>query len=242
MLSAAEMTIDDQKRAAAQAALDELPAAGVIGLGTGSTTRFFVHAVAGAIAAGRRLVAVATSEDTRAEATALGIRLLDDDGPWSIEVAFDGADEVTPALDLIKGNGGAHTREKIVSYAAAKTVIMVDSTKLSPRLGEHRPLPIEILTFGHKTTAEALARFGRPVLRTVGELPVRTPAGGVIYDLHLAPIDDPRQLDTALRAIPGVVETGLFIDRADVVLIGSERGVERRVRDVHYGSKRLPII
>jgi ribose 5-phosphate isomerase A len=224
------MSVDDHKRAAAEAALAELPLEGTIGLGTGSTARLFVQALRGVIASGRRLVAVATSDETRAEAAALGIPLLDDEGPWSIAVTFDGADEVDPALDLIKGRGGAHTREKIVSYASAKTVIMIDSGKLSHRLGEQKPVPVEVLTFAHRTTCERLARFGRPVLRAGPDGALRTPAGNVIYDLQTGPIADARQLEAALLAIPGVVETGLFIARADVVLIGSSHGVERRIR------------
>jgi ribose 5-phosphate isomerase A len=224
------MSVDDHKHAAVNAALDDLPAQGIIGLGTGSTVRLFLQALPDAIASGRRIECVPTSEQTRAEATALGIPLLDDDGPWQIAVTFDGADEVDPALDLIKGHGGALTREKIVSYASAKTVIMIDDSKLSQRLGERQSIPIEVLVFAHKTTSEHLARFGRPVRRTQQGQAVRTDGGNLIYDLHVEPIGNARELDAQLRGIPGVVETGLFLGRADVVLIGSSRGVERRVR------------
>lgn len=224
------MSVEDHKRAAAEAALAELPAEGIIGLGSGSTARYFVRALRGVIAGGRPLVGVPTSDDTRAEAAAAGLRLLDDDGPWAIAVTFDGADEIDPALDLIKGHGGAHTREKIVSEASAKTVIMADSTKLSEHLGERRAVPIEVLAFGHQTTAARLSRLGRAVLRAERGEPVRTAAGNVIYDLFTGAIGNPRQLATELAAIAGVVETGLFIARADVVLIGSRTGVERRVR------------
>jgi ribose 5-phosphate isomerase A len=215
-----QVSSDDHKRAAAHAALDELPSEGIVGLGTGSTVRFFLQAIAG-----KHIVCVSTSEQTRAEATALGIHLLDDDGPWHIAVTFDGADEVDPALDMIKGGGGAHTREKIVNYASAKNVIMIDDSKLSRRLGERHPIPIEVLAFAHKTTSEHLARFGRAVQRAA-----RTDAGNVIYELHVDSISNARELEAELRAIPGVVETGLFLGRADVVLIGSSQGVERRVR------------
>lgn len=224
------MSEDEYKRAAANAALDELPADGIVGLGSGSTVRFFLQALGSAIASGRRIVGVPTSKATRAEATALGIPLLADDGPWQIAVAFDGADEVDPALDLIKGHGGAHTREKIVSYASAKTVIMIDDSKLSQRLGERRAIPIEVLVFAHKTTSERLGRFGRSVQRVQRGQAVRTDGGNVIYDLHVGPIANLRQLEAELLAIPGVVETGLFLGRVDVVMIGSSRGVERRVR------------
>ena len=224
------MSIDDHKRAAAYAALDELPTDGIVGLGSGSTMRFFLDALRGVIAGGRRFVGVPTSDEIRDRATELGIPLLGDDGPWSIAVTVDGADEVDPALDLIKGRGGAHTREKIVSSASAKTVIIIDDTKLSPHLGEHRPIPIEVLAFAHATTSARLLRFGRPVLRRLSGASVRTPAGHLIYDLEVAPITNSRLLEAELLAIPGVVETGLFVARADVVLVGTSHGVERLVR------------
>jgi ribose 5-phosphate isomerase A len=224
------MSLDDHKRAAAQAALAELPGDGIIGLGTGSTARCFLEALRTAIAAGRRFVGVPTSDETREHASALGIPLLGDDGPWSIAVTVDGADEVDPALDLIKGRGGAHTREKIVSAASARTVIIVDDTKLSPRLGERSPIPIEVLAFAHGATSAHLLRFGRPVQRRLHGTAVRTAAGNLLYDLEVAPILDARRLEAELLAIPGVVETGLFVGRADVVLVGSSRGVERLVR------------
>lgn len=224
------MSIEDHKRAAAQAALDELPTDGIIGLGGGTTMRFFLDALRGAIAAGRRFVGVPTSDETRERASELGIPLLGNDGPWSIAVTVDGADEVDPALDLIKGRDGAHTREKIVSTASAKTVIIVDDTKLSQQLGEHQPIPIEVLVFAHAATSARMLRFGRPVQRRLFGAPVRTAAGNLIYDLEVAPITDSRRLEVELLAIPGVVETGLFVARADVVLVGSSHGVDRRIR------------
>jgi ribose 5-phosphate isomerase A len=224
------MSIEDNKRAVAMAALAELPIDGIIGLGSGTTADVFLTVLRDAIASGRKLVGVPTSEETRSRATALGIPLLADDGPWAIAVTVDGADEVSPALDLIKGHGGAHTREKIVSAASARTVIIVDDSKLSGHLGERRPIPIEVLAFAHNTTSAHLLRFGRPVRRCRLGIPDQTPAGNFIYDLEVAPIADPGELEAELLAIPGVVETGLFVARADVVLIGSSRGVERRVR------------
>ena len=224
------MSIEDYKRAAARAAIEELPAEGIIGLGSGSTAQLFLEVLREVITGGRRLVGVPTSEETRVRATELGIPLLGDDGPWAIAVTVDGADEVNPALDLIKGQGGAHTREKIVSAASAKTVIIVDDSKLSQQLGERRPIPIEVLAFAHNTTSARLLRFGRPIRRRLRGEPQRTPAGNFIYDLEVAPISDPRSLEADLLAIPGVVETGLFVARADVVLIGSSTGVERRIR------------
>ncbi|MDB4957756.1 MAG: rpiA [Myxococcales bacterium] len=223
-------SIDDAKRTAARAALAELPEAGVIGLGTGSTTRFFIDALGELVASGRHYTGVPTSEASRAQATALGIPLLGDEGPWDIAVTVDGADEVDDALNLIKGGGGAQTREKIVSYSSRRTIIIVDGTKLSKQLGEKWAVPIEVLAFAHRATAAHLAKHGTPKLREKASVPVRTDAGNLIYDLHCGPIADPRALDRVLHEVPGVVETGLFIGRADLVLVASEDGVKRRAR------------
>jgi ribose 5-phosphate isomerase A len=226
---------DDEKRAAARAALDELPHAGLVGLGSGTTARLFVEELAPLVQAGRKLVGVPTSESTRALAASLGIPLLGNEGPWAIDVNVDGADEVSARLDLIKGGGAAHTREKIVNYASARNVIIVDESKLSARLGEKWAVPVEVLVFAHRATRAHLEALGKPTLRTTAGTEVRTDAGNLIYDLGTGPIDDPGALDRRLRAIPGVVETGLFVQRADVVLVagrGGVAGVRRMVRGI----------
>src|SRR3954467_11233313 len=143
---------DDIKRKAALAALAELPDGGVIGIGTGSTARLFIAALGELVAGGRRYACVPTSEASRVQARDLGIPLLSDDGPWDIAVTVDGADEVSDALDLIKGGGGAHTREKIVSFSSRRNVIIVDASKLSTRLGERWAVPVEVLPFAHLAT------------------------------------------------------------------------------------------
>ncbi|HSR99266.1 MAG TPA: ribose-5-phosphate isomerase RpiA [Kofleriaceae bacterium] len=218
------------KHKAARAALDELPADGVIGIGSGSTARLFIAALGELVAAGRRYSCVPTSEASRTQAQELGMQLLPDDGPWDIAVTVDGADEVDDELNLIKGGGGAHTREKIVNFATRKNVIIVDGSKRSRRLGERWAVPVEVLPFAHLATRAHLSRFGAPALRTVGGAPYRTDAGNAIYDVACGPIADPGALDAALRAIPGVVETGLFIGRADVVLVARDTGIERLTR------------
>jgi ribose 5-phosphate isomerase A len=219
--------MDEVKRRAAHAALDEIPEQGIIGLGSGSTARLFVEALGLRVRAGWRVTGVPTSESTRAFAASAGIPLLGDDGPWSIDVNVDGADEVNANLDLIKGGGGAHTREKIVNFAATRNIIIVDESKMSGRLGERCAVPVEVLPFAHRTTFRHLSKFGEPRLRLHGSNAMRTDAGNVIYDLATGPIGDATALSRALREIPGVVEAGLFIARADMVIVADSHGVRK---------------
>ena len=225
------MSIDDAKRSAARAALAELPESGTIGLGSGSTAKIFIDEVGALVHAGRKLTGVPTSDGSRAQAKALGIPLLSDDGPWEIEVTVDGADEVDAELNLIKGGGGAQTREKMVNYASKRNVIIVDETKISTRLGTTWPVPIEVLRFAHLQTRRLLEALGAPKQRhrPSGE-PWITDAGNLLYDLTVGQIADPAALDRAIRAVPGVVETGLFVGRADLVLVAGSAGVTRLTR------------
>lgn len=219
------MNPEEAKRRAAHAALAYLPESGVIGLGTGSTAKLFIQAVGDLVRAGRNLQGVPTSEQSRAQAEAEGIPLLDDAGPWDIAVCVDGADEVSDALDLIKGGGGCQTREKIVNQASRLNLIIVDESKLSRSLGERWPVPVEVIPFGHAATARALAHFGEAVLRLKDGQPWRTDSGNLLYDVRVGPIRSPEALDAQLVAIPGVVETGLFCGRADRVLVATPEGV-----------------
>jgi ribose 5-phosphate isomerase A len=219
------MDQEDAKRLAAERALELLPDAGVLGLGTGSTTKWFIEGVARLVRQGRSFSGVPTSQESRARAAALGIPLLGDEGPWDIDLCVDGADEVSEALDLIKGGGGAHTREKVVNYAARKNVIIVDESKLSRRLGERRAVPVEVLAFAHLSTAAVLGRFGTARLRLGAGKPFVTDSGNYIYDLSVEPIAAPDTLDLELCRIPGVVDTGLFCGRADLVIVAGRTGV-----------------
>jgi len=224
------MTVEESKRLAARAALSELPEGGLIGLGSGSTARLFIEEVGLLVRAGRRFSAVATSNESKALAKGFGITVLDDDGPWDIEVTVDGADEVDAALNLIKGGGGAHAREKIVNRASRKNVIIVDGTKISGRLGEKHNVPVEVLAFGHLSTARALGKLGRAALRVRNGKPAVTDSGNLLYDLITGPIDDPALVEREIHAIPGVVESGLFIARADVVIVADSPTVRRLQR------------
>ncbi len=219
------MDQNEAKALVARTALEYLPEHGVIGLGSGSTAKLFIDGVAALVKQGHNLIGVPTSSASRTQAEFLGIPLLTEEGPWRIEVCVDGADQVSPALDLIKGGGGFHTREKVVNAAAKKNVVIVDESKLVEKLGDGFPVPVEVLSFGHHNTAAALNQFGQANLRLVGGKPFKTDEGSYIYDIESGPIDDPRELDRALRAVPGVVETGLFVNRADVILVGGPQGV-----------------
>ena len=224
----------EAKRRAAEEALSFLPERGVVGLGSGSTAELFIEAVGRLVAAGRSLYGVPTSEASRRQAAALRIPLLPDGGPWPIDVCVDGADEVSAELDLIKGGGGCHAREKIVNEAARTNVIVVDESKLSRKLGERWAVPVEVLTFGAQSTRRRLERFGEIKLREREGRPFVTDSGNYIFDVRTGAIEAPATLDQALKAIPGVVETGLFVARADVVVVAGPAGVRRieRARSV----------
>ncbi len=230
------MDADAAKHLAAQAAAELVPEQGVVGLGTGTTTRFFINEIGRLVQEGRKLSAVPTSRRSRELASSLGIPLLDDIGPWSIDLCVDGADEVSAHLDLIKGGGGAHTREKIVNRHARENVIIVDDSKLSQRLGEKRAIPVEVVVFGHRATGATLARFGDASLRFAGDNPFVTDSGNYIYDVETGPIADPVELEEELRHLPGVIETGLFCGRADIVIVAAETSVELLYRD----GRRMP--
>lgn len=227
------MSQEDAKRAAARAAARRLPEKGIIGLGTGSTAKLFIEEVARLVAEGRDLSGVPTSVDSRKLAESLKIPLLSDEGPWDIDVCVDGADEVDGELALIKGGGAALLREKIVNQASRMNIIIVDETKLSKRLGEKWPVPVEVVKFGHGATATQLSRYGKPVLRTKAGAPVITDAGGYIYDLITGPIERPERLEASLHAIPGVVEVGLFLTRVSVLLVASASGAVQELSPAH---------
>jgi ribose 5-phosphate isomerase A len=139
----------------------------------------------------------------------------------------DGADEVSERLDLVKGGGGCHTREKIVNAAARTNVIVVDDSKLSRRLGERWPVPVEVLAFGHCATAAALEALGRTTLRLRNGRPWMTDSGNFLYDLQAGVLEEPAQLEARLARLPGVVSTGLFVGRTSVVLVAGANGLTR---------------
>ena len=224
------MNADDQKRAAGEAAAALVEPGMTVGLGTGSTAAWFVRALA---ARALDVRGVATSQATADLAASLGLRLLALDEAMSIDLTVDGADEVGPGLALIKGGGAALLREKLVWEASRRCVVIADAAKRVARLGGF-PLPIEVVAFGHKTTAlrlcDALAECDlgvAPRLRMRDGAPVLTDNGNYIYDAACGAIADPALLAEALKSVTGVVEHGLFLDLADEALIGLDSGVER---------------
>jgi ribose 5-phosphate isomerase A len=220
--------LDELKRAAALKAVDYVKDGMVIGLGTGSTAKYLVVALGEQVKAGMKLRGVPTSQETAILAKQSGIALIDTDNRWMIDVAIDGADQVDPGFNLIKGGGGALLKEKIVAASAKQFIVLVDHTKRVSVLGGSFPLPVEVIPFGWGNTARKIEGLtqSRVVLRERNGSPFYTEAGHVILDVHLARIDHPRELEIALNMIPGVVESGLFVGRTDMLIVGTPNGVE----------------
>jgi ribose 5-phosphate isomerase A len=222
---------DALKRAAAEAAVELVQDGMVVGLGTGSTAAFAVEALARRHRQGLRFVGIPTSERTAAQARAAGLTLSSFSEHRQIDLTIDGADEVERGtLNLIKGLGGALLREKIVASASRQLAIIVDDAKLVDRLGTHAPVPVEVVAFGMEVVRSALEVFAaeiRPRLAPTGDLFV-TDGGNRILDCRFAgPIADPARLEDRIRRIVGVVESGLFIGRADPVFVADSQGVHR---------------
>ena len=195
-----------------------------VGLGAGRAATAFVRALAARVRAGLRVRGVPVSEATAGLAAELGIPLVGLEA--EIDVTVDGADEVDPDLDLIKGYGGALVRERIVAAASRRQIILVERDKLVPQLGSRGRLPVEVIPFALPLCLHRLAALGlRPTLRMVGERPFVTDNGNVLVDCAVEPIGDPPGLERTLRAIPGVVDTGLFLGIADTVLVADGTSV-----------------
>ena len=232
------MDVEAQKRAAGARALDFVRPGMRVGLGSGSTAKHFVDLLGERVRAGLDIIAVPTSEATRAQAARLGIALTTLDEATELDLTIDGADEIAPDLTLIKGGGGALLREKIVAAASARMIVIADESKWVSLLGLF-PLPIEIAPFGAKSTQRAVeavvAEIGCP-----GTAPVRrrpdgetfvTDGGHWLLDARLQRIPDPAALAAQLCRVPGVLEHGLFIGLAQTAILAGADGVrlvERR--------------
>ena len=217
---------DALKRAAAARALESVRDGMVLGLGTGSTIRFFLDLLGERVRAGdlSAIVGVPTSRRTAEIARGHGIRISRLRAQPRLDLTVDGADEVDPAFNLIKGGGGAHLREKIVAQATERLVIVADDSKLVDQLGASWALPVEVIPFGWESQAAYLASLGAsPTLRMDGDTPFETDQGNLILDANFGRITDPAALDATLNARAGIVEHGLFIGMAhDVVVAGAD--------------------
>jgi ribose 5-phosphate isomerase A len=224
--------MDELKRQAAARALDEVHDGMKLGLGTGSTARHFVELLAERVRAGLKVVGVPTSEATRADALRLGVPLTTLDEIDRLDLTVDGADEVDPALDLIKGGGGALLREKIVASASDRMIVIADESKWVEALGRF-PLPVEVIPFGIAATRRAMARAfadsglsGPTEIRKARDGHVFVTDGGHwIVDAHLGRIQDVRRLAKLLSNIPGVVEHGLFVGLAGTAILAGAQGL-----------------
>ena len=227
------MNLDLLKREAAARAVALVQDGMKLGLGTGSTAKHFVDLLAERIKAeGLNIKGVPTSEATRAQAEALGVPLSTLEETPELDLTIDGADEIDPQLNLIKGGGGAHLREKIVALASKRMIVIADSTKEVANLGQF-PLPLEVVPFGLAATQRLIKRVfvdcgvsGEMVLRQKDGALFRTDSGNYVLDAHLKIIPDPVRLADALDRVTGLVEHGLFIRIASGAFLATPTGIK----------------
>jgi ribose 5-phosphate isomerase A len=228
-MAAVEQGRTAQQRAAAEHAATFVEEGMIVGLGTGSTAAFAIAALAARVRGGLSIRAIPTSRASAELARAGGIALTTLNTHPTIDLTIDGADEVDPHLDVIKGRGGALLREKIVASATRRQVIIVDETKLVQRLGERMPLPVEVVPFGWTRTQRDLASLALlPVLRRTERGVFRTDNGNVIVDCTLPQTFDVHSLATTIKAIVGVVDHGFFLGLTHTLVIGAKTGTEVR--------------
>ncbi|HTN39726.1 MAG TPA: ribose-5-phosphate isomerase RpiA [Asticcacaulis sp.] len=225
------MTADEQKKQVGDAAAGYVKDGMKVGLGTGSTAAWFVKAVAEQVKAGMKLTLVSTSTQTTQLAESLGLVIKDINDVGMLDLCVDGADEVGPGLALIKGGGAALLREKLIWEQANSCIVIADAAKNVPLLGKF-PLPIEVEPFAWKGTvnriSDVLIDFDinmMPVVRKKGDQYWITDGGNLIFDVACGAIHEPAGLAHELKSLTGVVDHGLFLDLADVALIGGEGGV-----------------
>jgi ribose 5-phosphate isomerase A len=228
------MNKDQEKANAAKAAVEYLEEGMIIGLGTGSTAAYVIEEVGRLVSEGLKIFAIPTSEETEKLARKLNIPILTLDAAEQIDLTIDGADEFDPYLQLIKGGGGALLREKIIAYHSEVNIIIADSSKQVQRLGAFK-LPVETIPFATSKIQEVLSEAGlQPVLRMKEDKPFKTDEGNYILDLDIAHVSNMTALDDELLHIPGVVETGLFLNSTDIVIMGHGNGV--KIFERHSGE------
>jgi ribose 5-phosphate isomerase A len=233
------LQLAERQRRAAECAVCYVESGMVVGLGSGATAAFAVRRIGHLLQTRRlqRILGIPTSRAVEALAREQGIALTTLDEHPEIDVTIDGADEVDAALRLVKGAGGALLREKIVARASRCEIIVVDESKLVPRVGTRVPLPVEVVPFGWTLTAKALSGLGAEVARRMkGGEPFLTDEGHYIIDCRFGPIEDPAALAAAIKAVPGVVEHGLFLGLADLVIVAGQEGL-RLLRAASMGSR-----
>jgi len=225
---------EEAKKRVALEAVKHVQDNSIVGLGSGSTAAYVIQQIGEKIRLeGLRILGVPTSHQAMMLAVHCGVQLTTLNEHPQLDLAIDGADQIDRDLNLIKGGGGALTREKIVASAAKRFVIVADETKLVERLGTNHTVPIEVLPFALPTVMVKLRELkGKPVLREGGGKvgPMVTDNGNFVVDVDFGPVDDVKELDLQLKLISGVIETGLFVGMADVVYLGKPDGVEKLVR------------
>lgn len=226
------MTADEQKKAAAVAALEYVKAGSKVGLGTGSTANHFITALAEKVRGGFDVECVATSRASFQLASSLGLRMTTLEKQSHLDVTVDGADEFDGNFQLIKGGGGALLVEKIVATSSRYMVVIADQSKKVNALGKF-PLPVEVVPFGVNATAWKIERAlklcdlkGKMQLRLKDGKPFVTDSGNAIIDVTIGHIPEPRRLDNLIKSIPGVVDHGLFIDICGIIMMGTDDGVQ----------------
>jgi ribose 5-phosphate isomerase A len=226
------VTVDDMKKAAAVEALKFVNPGMNIGLGTGSTARYFIDALAKRVSMGLQIKGVPTSKATAAYAEKLGIPMTSLQVNPYLDLTVDGTDEYDPEFRLIKGGGGALLLEKIVASSSKFMVVIADESKRVKKLGKF-PLPVEVIPFGARATAWKMERAFKFLklepkmnIRMNGDQPFLTDAQNFIIDCQLGEIPEPERLDSLLNSTPGVVDTGLFCGICGIVLLGTPKGVK----------------
>jgi len=214
------------KKIAGEKAAEYVEDGMIVGLGTGSTVEYTIKKIGEMIKNGLEIKGIPTSMHTKKIAKECNIPLTDLEENPVIDITIDGADEVDPNLNLIKGGGGALAREKIVAYHSKKEIIVIDETKIVKGLGVNCPLPVEVLKYGWSSTKKVLEEFGCAVeLRKIMSDPYLTDNSNYILDCNFEIIESPEQLEKDINNIPGAVENGLFIGLVDEVIVGSRQGV-----------------
>ena len=226
--------INQAKKSAAIASTELIKNGHIIGLGSGSTATYMIEELGRRIRREQlKILAIPTSIRTAELAVQEAIPLTTLDEHPKLDIAIDGADQVDDALNMIKGMGGALTREKIVASASKLNIIMIDERKLTKKLGDHQPVPVEVMPFAWPTPMTKFRTLGgNPVLRQAEKKlgPVVTDNGNFLVDVAFGSIDRPNELNQALNNIPGIIETGLFLELAHVVYVGGQRTVRKLIR------------